>query len=553
MQSEAAQLFLDRALLQRPTFQANPSNSLSIASICCRLEGIPLAIELAAARMRSLTVEEIDAHLNQRFQLLVNGNRIASERQRTLSNLIDWSYNLLDDEEKRLFRQLSVFAGGWSCAAAQQVCSNTDVSKSAPVFDVLTRLIDKSLVLPDHQGGKTRYRFLETLRQYSWEKLAEANEVEAALGRHRSYFLTFAKEVSSDLVGSHQSQALFALEAEHDNLLRAIDHAPPEIALEIAGSLWRFWWMHGHSRAGLGLLTELLNRPQNQGPTKVRAEALHGAGWLAYILGELPRSRVFLEKSLELRRSLDDQVGVAASLDGLGSACCVMGDYDLGRCMLMEGIEIGQHLAKPEIVARCSLNLALADYDLGKFKEAEMLLEQCLSIYREQNDKFYIGLTLNFLGFVARCLGDLAQARSLHEEAIVIRQNLGDRHSIAHSQGALAQVALDQGFIQEARHLLARTLSELADLGGKWGIMNSLESYADLALKENQASRAACLLGAASAIRTTTQVIHNPWEKQRFEAFRQTLTVELGTKEFARAWKQGTTMTPDQAVALALS
>ena len=323
-QSEAVQLFVDRAMLVRSDFRLTDRNASSIASICRRLDGIPLAIELAAARVRSLSAEEINRRLDQRFLLLTGGSRTALPRQQTLRSLIDWSYDLLGEPERLALQRLSVFAEGWTEAAAAQVCAGDGV-QAHDVLDLLASLCDKSLVLAEERDGHTRYRLLETVRQYARERLLEQMNGEAVRGRHLEHYLRHAEQAAAGMQGAEQLRWLRDLEEEHDNLRSALEWslvAPTPAAtasgLRLCAALQRFWLMRGHLSEGRACCARILELTAAEAPTRERADVLNAAGVLAYHQLDRVAAREQHAQSLAIRRALGDRRGAAVSLNNLG-------------------------------------------------------------------------------------------------------------------------------------------------------------------------------------------------------------------------------------------
>jgi predicted ATPase len=342
-QSEAVQLFLERATLIESTFVLTPQNAGSVGQLCVRLDGIPLALELAAARVRSLSVEEINARLDNRFRLLTGGSRTALPRQQTLRALIDWSYDLLNEQEKALLCRLSVFAGGWTLAAAEAVGAG-EVIEDWEVLDLLTSLADKSLVVAEQSEGQTRYRLLETVRQYARDRLRESGEGEAVQERHQAFFVVLAEETEPQLRGPEQQLWLERLETEHDNLRVALEWRGDEASLRLAGALERFWYVRGHFSEGRAWLGSAFSATAGLGRTAMRAKALNGAGALASSQGDYVSTRTLHEEALAIQRELGNRRGIANSLSGLGSVAKDQGDFALARTMYEEALALRREL-----------------------------------------------------------------------------------------------------------------------------------------------------------------------------------------------------------------
>ncbi len=389
-QYEAVQLFVERALFYLPAFTVTNANAPALASICSRLDGIPLALELAAARVRSLSLEEINSRLDNRFRLLTGGSRTALPRQQTLRALIDWSYDLLTPQEKTLLRRLSVFAGGWTLETAEQVGAGEDDADAGieewEVLDLLTSLADKSLVLVQTAGETTRYSLLETVRQYARDRLLESGEELAVRKRHGDCFLTLAEEVRPKLVGEGQAQWLEVLEEEHDNLRQALtlyaegteeDTEAGEKGLRLGAALLRFWLRRGHASEGREHLRAALAHPGGQETTRARCSALFAAGGLPIIHGDLDSARVLLEESLAMAREIGARGLIAWSLANLGMIAEIRGEYSI----------------------------------------AYTLDEESVAIMRETGDKHGIAYVLIEIGLVAMAQGNYSEARDRYEES----------------------------------------------------------------------------------------------------------------------------------------
>jgi non-specific serine/threonine protein kinase len=338
---DGVRLLVDRARLLRPGFSVTAENAASLASICYRLDGIPLAIELAAPRLRSMSVEELSQGLDRRFALLTDGSRTALPRHRTLRSTIDWSYDLLREPEKLFLQRLSVFAGGWTLAAAEEVCAGEGIEQR-DVLDLLTSLADKSLVVPEQEDAQTRYRLLETVRQYARDRLEDNGGSAAARVRHRDYYLALAEEADPKLRGAEQAEWLRRLENEHENLRAGLEwslvEAGPQEGLRLCGALQRFWWTRGHFTEGRQWCTRSLCKAGAEERTRERAYVLNAAGVLSHDQGDYPAAKAFHEEGLAIRRELGDRRGTAASLGNLGNVALNQGDYPAARALLEESL-----------------------------------------------------------------------------------------------------------------------------------------------------------------------------------------------------------------------
>jgi predicted ATPase/class 3 adenylate cyclase len=453
---EAVQLFTDRALFARPDFQVNQQNAAALASICHRLDGIPLAIELAAARVRSLAVEEINRKLDQRFQLLTGGSRTALPRQQTLRSLIDWSYDLLSDRERRLLQRLSVFVGGWTLEAAEQVCAGDGVAEEE-VLDLLTSLCDKSLVSADQNDAGYRYRLLETVRQYARERLLTSEGAQAIRARHRDCFLALAEETHPKLKGPEQAKWLQRLEAEHENLRASLEwslaDAGLNAGLRLCGSLQFFWIMRGHFSEGRRWCERILARAGGDERTPERANALNAAGLMAYRQDDFAAARTLLEESLAIRRQLGDLKGIGAAAGNLGMVVLDEGDFASARTLHEESLAIARELGNRNGVAASLANLGNANYEQRDFAAARAQFEESLAISRELGNSQATAMTLHWLGMVEGAQGNHSAAEALYRESLKILRELGLRGRLFYSLQALATVAAALGYPLRAARL----------------------------------------------------------------------------------------------------
>ncbi len=592
----AVQLFIERAQAVQSTFAVTSANALAVAQVCWRLDGIPLAIELAAARVRALPVEEINTRLDNRFRLLTGGARGLLPRQQTLRALIDWSYDLLTDQEKSLLRRLSVFAGGWSLAAAEGICTGED----SEVLDLLTSLVDKSLIVHGEgasEGGRSR--LLETIQQYAGERLRESGEAEATQDRAAAWFLALAEEAEPELSGPEQAAWLSRLEMEHDNLRAGLSCYEQsreqsaeglEAGLRLAGALSRFWYVRGHYSEGRQWLGRALARTKPE--TANRIKALNGAGVLARCQGDYAGARALHEESLKISRQRADQSGMASSLNSLGVVAWSQGDYAEARALHEESLAIQRQLGDKSGMASSLSTLGVVAWSQGDYIGARALHEESLAIYRQLGNRRGIANLLSNLGIVAKDQGDYAGARALHEESLAIfRQlenqggiasslnNLGDMAKdqgdyteaqalfaesltiyrelgepggIAWSLGNLGDVAKDQGDYTEAQALFAESLTIYQQLADQEGIAYNSDGMAAIALGQHQPARAARLSGSASSLRESLRRPLSPADQERLNAAMASARDALGGEAFAANWDAGRAMTLEQTVEYAL-
>ena len=554
---EGVRLFVDRAKLGRSDFHVTTENAFAVASICARLDGMPLAIELAAARLRSMSVDELNGRLDQRFALLTDGSRTALPRHRTLRSTIDWSYDLLHEPEKLFLQRLSVFAGGWTLAAAEEVCAGEGIEHS-DILDLLSSLVDKSLVVPDQGDAQTRYRLLETVRQYARDRLEDTGGSAAVRVRHRDYYLALAEEANPKLKSAEQAEWLRRLEEEHENLRAGLEWSLVETGskagLRLCGALQRFWWTHGHLAEGRQWCTRVLCKAGAEERTRERAHVLNGAGVLAYHQGDYPAAKVLHEESLAIRRELDDRHGIAGSLSNLGYALLNQGDYPAARALLEESLAISRELGNPHSIALALSNLGHVAINQGDYPAARALLEESLAISRELGNPYSIALALSNLGHAALDQGDHPAARALLEEGLAIRRDLGDRFSIATSLSNLGLVALHQGDYPAARAMIGESLAIRRELGDQFGIPASLEGLAAVVASQRDSMRAARIWGAAEQLRAQIGTPRPPSEQSDHE--RRVAAARIASKDdaaFHSAWQEGRGLTLDQAIDLALA
>ncbi len=442
---ESVRLFVERAQLHLPQFAVTHQNALALASICYRLDGIPLALELAAARVRSMSVEEVNRGLDHRFRLLTSRSRTVVHRHQTLRSLIDWSYDLLHEAEKALLCRLSVFAGGWTLEAAEAICAGDGVDEE-DVLDILTSLVDKSLVGTEERNGATRYRLPETVRQYARDLLREGGDEAQWQRRHLAHFVAVTEEAEPKLTGADQQTWLDRLETEHDNLRLALTWSSTACGdaaggLRLAGALWRFWWVRGYLREGRGWLSVLLATAPGSHAAASRAKALNGAGVLAWQQGDNAAARTLHEESLAIQRELNDPRGIAYSLNNLGTVATSQGDHEAAQALCEESLAIIRGLGNRWHIAGSLINLGSIDYLQGKLASARQRYEESLAIYRELGDRWGIAAALINLGSAANDQCDYRAASAMYKESLAIHAELGDRWGIAESLQGLAYVA----------------------------------------------------------------------------------------------------------------
>ncbi len=493
----AVQLFFDRATAARPDFTLAQENAAAVAQICAHLDGIPLAIELAAARIRVLSVDEIVARLDDRFRLLV-GSRTALPRQQTLRALFDWSYDLLTEKEKMLLARLSAFSGGWTLEAAEQVCSGNGV-ETWEVLDLLTGLIDKSFVIGEHRNGHEHYHFLETILKFSQERLAERQETGEFAQKHAEYFLEIAEESYGKMWGAEQACWLKVLDQEGDNLRTSLEWfaqagSDKGLLLKMAGCLWRYWEIRGYLTEGRHWLDTALAEEQDE-RNYWRANGLGGAGHLAHQQGDYEQAKMLHEKSLSIFRSIGCKMGAARQLNALGEIAHFQGDYSGSIELHAESLRIRYEIGDKEGIAVSLRQLGVIARDRGQYQYAQEVLDESLRLVRELGDKLLIALSLNDLALVAYYLCEYERAIPLLEEAISLQIELNDRSGYSNSLLNLGNVAKDQGDFKKAEKLYRECLEQQKDLGDKRGISRTVAYLAEVAFRQGKYHLATDLAG----------------------------------------------------------
>ena len=512
LDSPAVQLFIERARAVKPDFQLDEKTASHAAEICRRLDGLPLAIELAAARIQTLNLPVMLEQLDNRFEWLTRGGRDLPVWRQTLWGAIEWSYNLLSGQERALLNRLSVFAGGWTIEAAKVICSDDVLCAPSDIFNLLMQLVDKSLAVTDGE----RYHFLETLREFAQEKLKESNELERLNQSHCDYFLKFAQTVRSHLSqGGDQVRSLSQMELEHDNLRAALTWAiatpaRAAIAMELGLAIERFWSTRGHLTEARRWLDKILSL--DPAPTPVRADLLRHASDFASAQGEYNRAQAFEEEGLAISQMLEDNAGVYYSMDGLAMLAGMQGDY----------------------------------------ARAAELLEKALGYWRQTNDTPRLTTTLNNLAIATRRLGNVERAQQLYTESITVSKKVGNLKSLAHALNGLAEVHADLKKYDDAISLHRESLFIRHQLGDLRGMGVSFNSIAMSTERLGNSLLAVKLEGAAAKIRLELGVTISPATRAENEDFIKRLRAKLGDAAFENAWLDGQTMPLDQAVALAM-
>ncbi len=554
---EAIRLFLERAVLAKPDFAVTRDNAAFVALICFRLDGIPLAIELAAARMKVLSAEQIATRLDDRFRLLTGGARTALPRQQTLRAMIDWSYSLLTEPERILFRRLAVFVGGWSLEAAESICG--EVGAGFEILDLLTRLVDKSLVNAEELAGETRYRRLETIRQYSREKLFETEEVGAIRDRHLACYVQFAEECEKQMQAPARKLWAQRLEAEQDNLRAAIEWGlakNPENALRIAVSLVLGITSGGFSVEGFRWLQDGLERMEttlSAVPPALHAKTLSGLAFLYLSLGDNLNAKDAAENSVALYRQTGDTSGLALGLIVLSLPLEFLGELVQAEAALQEALALARAEKNAYNSAWSLNNLARVTAKLhGNMDAALRYTEDAIRISQEAAVGYTAANAYEMKGFLAAQSNHYTEARALFEKALLAFQDLGAYFNVTLNKSNLAHLERQFGHHQRALERYRETILAFRDVGQLGAVAHQLECIGFIALAQNQDAHAAQLFAAAHTLREKALMQMTPDEQNYYDEQLNGLRDRMDPAAFEAAWSEGKALSMDDAITSAL-
>lgn len=598
----SVKLFVERAQVVQPEFALTAGNAGTVVEICRKLDGLPLAIELAAARMRMLSPEVLLEYLSNRLEVLTGNARDASTRHRTLRSAIEWSYDLLDEQEKRCFQLLAVLHGGATLEAIQAISEAWDTSNaitrksgssahsgraSSTISDLVGSLADKSLL--QHRvgrDGRPRFWMLETIREYARKKLEE-NAEEGMLARaHALYFADLAERTEPHLKAAKQQEWLELLQEEHGNIMAALLWASSlagaendasslngkvdkektarlaalEIIVRIVGSFCAFWDIRGYLNEGreqvsaaLGLLSSLSPSLGLMVSPLLKAKVLNSGGILARKQGEYTEARSLFRESLDISREIDDKEGIASTLKGMGNVAFMQGDYEEATASFREGLDISREMADKSGIAVLLNSLGVIAYNQEDYATAGILYKESLTMRREIGDKLGMATALNNLANIACMQKDYTKSRTLHLEGLDITRELGNKAGIAITLGNLGYLSQEQGHLQEARAFYRESLAIRQEISEKSGIAWCLIALGDLTAGEGHPQQAAQLLGAADALLKATKAALDTEDRAMFERGAASARSQLGTGEFDIAWTEGRDMSTEEAVAYALA
>jgi predicted ATPase/DNA-binding CsgD family transcriptional regulator len=555
---EAIRLFVERARSAIPDFVLSDANAAAVAEICTRLDGLPLAIELAAARVRLLGPDQIAFGLADRFRLLTGGARTALRRHQTIGALVDWSYELLAEAERTLFCRVGVFAGDWSLEAAEAVGGGDDINPTT-VLDLLGHLVDKSLVIAESPNlrGKVRYRLLETLRDYALERLTVETTLAAARHRHARYFLELVERADTRLWAGDDAGAASSIEAEHDNVRAALRHflaaGQAECAARLAGALGMFWFFRGHFGEGRAWLREVLGQLEAGGPSAsaTYAKALHTDGRLAHGQGDYTAAEVRLQAALAIWRRVDDRVQMANGLFLLGRTALGRGQRAAAQALFLESLACAEAAGDPWMESLARLWMAQVAFDDGDDEAARTWAEQVLAGVETTGSHRNACFALRLLGDVEAHQGNIDRARKMLEASLAHGREVG-RWLAAWPAVDLADLLIEQPDRNEARALLREALITYRDAGDREGVADSLEGCARLSATVGLMAKAVRLAGAAAALRAA---VGTPARGERSNLDRHLARERamLGPRAADAAWAQGLSLPPPQATTEALA
>jgi predicted ATPase/DNA-binding CsgD family transcriptional regulator len=548
-------LFVQRAQAVSPDFQLTEQSAQPVAEICLRLDGLPLAIELAAARTLVLPPEELLARLNSRLSLLTGGARNLPERQRTLRATIDWSYNLLDSGEQALFRRLGVFVDGCSLKAIEHVCGS---EPGMDTLDGVTSLAGKSLLQrQEGPSGEPRFMMLETIREYARDKLGESGELDFINDRHLDYFLELAEEAEQEARGKEQAVWMRRLDADLNNLRGALERSLSrdglvEQGLRLAGALMRYWDNRGYFSEGRQWCTQLLSKAEpdqeRTQPTVGRAKALRTLARMFWQQGDFAEARSIYDASLEMSRALGDDPGIAAALLGLGNVAMWRGEYDLSLSLYQECLAIGRRLGDTAIISNALGQVGIAQMWKGEYRAAQSPLEEVLAIDRERGDSAGIANALLTQGAVAFQLGQYEQAKALIEQSLSIGEAVGVEWNTAPCLAWLGLIALRQGDPQHAQTFFLDGLVRAQVSGIRRWSRWYLVGLAEVARLRGEIKRAAKLVGASEGVLTAAGGHYSLGASAELDRITSSVSTDLDEETFTSLRAEGRAMSHDEAM-----
>jgi len=554
---EATRLFAERALKANPQFTLTKENAAAVTQICKRLDGIPLAIELAAARVKLFTPQQIAERLDDRFKLLTGGSRTALPRQQTLRALIDWSYLTLNEMEQDVLRRLAVFSGGWTFEAAEAVAGEIEA------MDGLSGLVNKSLVNVEEKEGESRYRYLETIRQYAMEKLVESGDAADARTRHLTHFLNVSRRAEEKFGTAQRGMWVDRLELEHDNLRSGLGWAlesDPESALQMVCSLAGFWLSRRHMTEGCNWCQTAISRAEALSPAgtnidQTRVRAYSALAMLFINHGEHQAGQVAARQAVALARQLDDPLQLARALHFLGMSAAFSGDETLAFDSLRESEALCRKFGYKDELAGVLQSLAYVTIEIygpEAEEQVQSYLEETLALSQGSVDPDAAVRTEGILARLALFRGDLQEARKHADLMLGLHRAMGDQLSVTGHQTSMAHVARQIGNYQEALALYRETLPDWQKMGHRGAVAHQLECFAFIAKAQEQGERAVKLMSAAEALREASSSQRTPQERIEYDRELAGARAAFDEKTFDWLWAEGQSMNMEQAIDFAL-
>jgi predicted ATPase len=553
----AIALFQERAAAVKPNFALTAENALAVATICTRLDGLPLAIELAAARIKLLSPSAMQARLESRLQLLTGGAKDLPVRQQTLRGTIDWSYGLLSQAEQALFRRVSVFVGGCTLEGVEAVC-NTRQDLELSVLEGMESLVDKSLLQQiERLEGESRFVLLDTIREYGLERLVACGEEYATKRAHAAYCLVLAEESAFQAADPARTEWVSLFELEHDNFRAALEWLThtrdADWGLRLGAALFQFWDMREHLTEGRDKLGRLLKLESAATRSNTRARALFAAGVLAGEQGDYAAACALIEESRDIARELNDARGVGIALNALAVHARDRGDVAASRSLFEESLAVWRSLGDRVVEARSLSNLANVVKLQGNYALARSLYEEGLSIFRDLGDSTGMAWSLNYEGDVAREQGEDAVARALYEQSLNVFRELGDKWGIAGCLVDMGNLARDHGDYQTSRSQYVESMKLFQELGQKRGMARLLDCLACSAALQSKPERALRLAGAAAAMRRVLGAPLPMAEQARLEKTLDLARQSVSPTIAAASWMDGWTTPADKTIRDALA
>lgn len=552
LEDEAARLFAERATKADTRFVLTEHNVSFVSQICARLDGIPLAIELAAARVKLFTPEQIAERLNDRFKLLTGGSRTALPRQQTLRALIDWSYLTLNVTEQRALRRLAVFSGGWTIEAAEAVIGEDEAMEG------LLGLVNKSLVQVDEQDGKSRYRFLETIRQYAMDKLLESGEATETRDRQFEFMLQMALKSDRQMFGAESIDWLDQMEVEHDNLRAAFEWSVahyPERTLDLVDAAAGFWTARDYNDEARSLATTVLEQTGTlPGLERERARVYSLLGWTSITTGRHKEGRAAISAGLELARSANDSRSVVILLGALALSCIFLGEFDTAHESMREAEALArQNELWGELAMLLTVYAQTTSFETGDRQRAKAYLDEAMLLARQVGYRWANSMSAFGLARVAADIGDLELARVKLRESAEHARQLGNKRLVYSSQSELAHILRANGEYDEPLQIYRDLLPKWKDMGHRAAVAHELECIAYILVRKEEPVRAANLLGAAEALRKLIDTAMTRPEAEEYEREVALLREMLGDDQVSREWSVGAKFSMDEAIQFALT